>query len=96
MRPSVLYVTVPSLPRGSLVEIEPVCLDVDALAVIRRLASEWGGGGGWGSPEPRGARHGGAGYRGRGVARRASSWAALRFGFPVRSATAPTAPAALP
>ncbi|KAG2444776.1 hypothetical protein HXX76_001519 [Chlamydomonas incerta] len=39
IRPSVLYVTVPSLPRGSLVEIEPVCLDVEALAVIRRLAS---------------------------------------------------------
>ncbi len=43
IRPSVLYVTVPSLPRGSLVEIEPVCLDVEALAVIRRLASEWAG-----------------------------------------------------
>ncbi|GLC43297.1 hypothetical protein PLESTF_000414800 [Pleodorina starrii] len=37
VRPSVLYVTVPSLPRGSLVEIQPVCLDVEALAVIRKL-----------------------------------------------------------
>ncbi|GIL63455.1 hypothetical protein Vafri_17493, partial [Volvox africanus] len=38
IRPSVLYVTVPSLPRGSLVEIQPVCLDVEALSVIRKLA----------------------------------------------------------
>ncbi|GLI61050.1 hypothetical protein VaNZ11_003310 [Volvox africanus] len=37
IRPSVLYVTVPSLPRGSLVEIQPVCLDVEALSVIRKL-----------------------------------------------------------
>ncbi|GFR39791.1 hypothetical protein Agub_g276, partial [Astrephomene gubernaculifera] len=40
VRPSVLYVTVPSLPRGSLVEIQPVCLDVEALAVTRKLAGD--------------------------------------------------------
>jgi hypothetical protein len=45
VRPSLLYVVVPALPRGSLVEIEPLCLDVEALAVGKRFAGENGAGG---------------------------------------------------
>lgn len=40
VRPSVLYVVVPALPRGALVEIQPLCLEVEALAVTRRLTGK--------------------------------------------------------
>ena len=37
-RPSVVFLEVPSLPRGSLVEVQPLCMEVETLALLRRLS----------------------------------------------------------